>query len=57
MSKQDLSGDKSKVTNADPKESQPAEQPKTPPKEIGGPKGLEPNRYGDWEKGGRAIDF
>ena len=27
------------------------------PKEIGGPKGLEPTRYGDWEKNGRCIDF
>ncbi|GJL90360.1 DUF1674 domain-containing protein [Hyphococcus sp.] len=27
------------------------------PKEIGGPRGEEPTRYGDWEKGGRAIDF
>ncbi len=26
-------------------------------KEIGGPKGLEPTRYGDWEKKGRCIDF
>ena len=26
-------------------------------REIGGPKGLEPTRYGDWEKGGRCIDF
>ena len=26
-------------------------------KEIGGPKGLEPTRYGDWEKAGRCIDF
>jgi hypothetical protein len=26
-------------------------------KEIGGPKGLEPTRYGDWEKSGRCIDF
>jgi len=25
--------------------------------EIGGPKGLEPTRYGDWENKGRAIDF
>ena len=25
--------------------------------EIGGPKGLEPTRYGDWESKGRAIDF
>lgn len=27
------------------------------PKEIGGPKGPEPTRYGDWEKAGRCIDF
>ncbi len=28
-----------------------------PPKEIGGPKGLEPTRYGDWEAKGRCYDF
>lgn len=27
------------------------------PVEIGGPKGPEPTRYGDWEKGGRCVDF
>ena len=27
------------------------------PAEIGGPKGPEPTRYGDWEKAGRCIDF
>lgn len=28
------------------------------PREIGGRKeGLEPTRYGDWEKNGRCIDF
>ncbi|CAM6084250.1 unnamed protein product [Calypogeia fissa] len=26
-------------------------------REIGGPKGPEPTRYGDWEKGGRCSDF
>lgn len=26
-------------------------------KEIGGPAGLEPTRYGDWERRGRCIDF
>lgn len=26
-------------------------------KETGGPQGLEPTRYGDWEKAGRCIDF
>lgn len=25
--------------------------------EYGGPKGLEPTRYGDWERGGRCSDF
>ncbi len=25
--------------------------------EIGGPKGPEPTRYGDWEVGGRCSDF
>jgi len=25
--------------------------------ETGGPEGLEPTRYGDWEKAGRCIDF
>jgi hypothetical protein len=25
--------------------------------EIGGPKGLEPTRYGDWERNGRCSDF
>ena len=27
------------------------------PVELGGRKGPEPVRYGDWEKKGRAIDF
>ncbi len=27
------------------------------PKEFRGPKGLEPTRYGDWEKKGIASDF
>jgi hypothetical protein len=32
----------------------------TPPpvrREIGGPTGPEPTRYGDWERKGRCIDF
>jgi hypothetical protein len=28
-----------------------------PPREIGGPTGPEPTRYGDWERRGRCIDF
>jgi hypothetical protein len=32
--------------------------PKAPPKtEIGGRDGPDPVRYGDWEKGGIAVDF
>jgi hypothetical protein len=27
------------------------------PQELGGPKGPEPTRYGDWEKKGIASDF
>ena len=27
------------------------------PPEIGGPKGLEPTRYGDWERKGIVSDF
>jgi shikimate dehydrogenase len=35
--------------------STPAQQ--APPREIGGPSGPEPTRYGDWERKGRCIDF
>ncbi len=31
--------------------------PKEVAKEIGGPKGPEPTRYGDWEVNGRCTDF
>jgi hypothetical protein len=27
------------------------------PREIGGPKGPEPTRFGDWERSGRCVDF
>ena len=36
---------------ADPKK-QAAKKP-----EVGGPEGPEPTRYGDWERGGRCVDF
>ena len=32
-------------------------EPEERPKEIGGRGGLDPTRYGDWEKAGRCIDF
>jgi hypothetical protein len=31
--------------------------PEKRPKEIGGPAGPEPTRYGDWEQKGRCTDF
>jgi len=31
--------------------------PSAEPREIGGSKGPEPTRYGDWEYNGRCIDF
>jgi len=34
-----------------------APEEKSRPKEIGGRGGLDPTRYGDWEKAGRCIDF
>jgi hypothetical protein len=30
---------------------------KSRPREIGGRGGLDPTRYGDWERAGRCIDF
>lgn len=30
---------------------------KSPRREIGGPPGPEPTRYGDWERNGRCTDF
>ncbi|MCZ8312782.1 MAG: DUF1674 domain-containing protein [Magnetospirillum sp.] len=45
-------------TDAKPPEPAPAAEKLTPkPAEIGGPKGPEPTRYGDWERGGRCVDF
>ncbi|MAC40759.1 MAG: DUF1674 domain-containing protein [Pelagibacterales bacterium] len=38
------------------KQVKKVKEPKKP-KEIGGQKGPEPTRYGDWEKNGRVSDF
>jgi hypothetical protein len=35
----------------------PADVLASPAREIGGPVGPEPTRYGDWEQRGRCIDF
>ena len=47
---------KESINNKDTDEKD-AKQPESQPKEIGGPKGPEPTRYGDWEKAGRCSDF
>ncbi|HEX2114236.1 MAG TPA: DUF1674 domain-containing protein [Alphaproteobacteria bacterium] len=45
------------------KEQRTNGQPGEPPiggkkiPEAGGPAGPEPTRYGDWERGGRCVDF
>lgn len=33
------------------------DNPPAQPREIGGRNGLDPVRYGDWEKDGRCVDF
>ena len=52
------------TTKPDPKPAPaaatpPAKPPEAPPmpKEIGGPAGPEPTRFGDWERKGRVSDF
>jgi hypothetical protein len=49
-------------SDSQPSNAEPAGAPAAPPpqpavREIGGPQGPEPTRYGDWEKHGRCIDF
>ncbi len=39
------------------KEPQPSTGEDSKPVEVGGRDGPDPVRYGDWEKGGRCIDF
>ena len=46
---------KPEVTPQTPQDPKPAKPNR--PKEIGGPKGPEPTRYGDWERNGRVSDF
>lgn len=43
---------------AQPSDKEPATPPASErPREYGGPAGLEPTRYGDWERKGRCVDF
>ncbi len=43
---------KARATKSETSESESAK-----PKEIGGPTGPEPTRYGDWERKGICVDF
>ncbi|OYV32848.1 MAG: DUF1674 domain-containing protein [Acidocella sp. 20-61-6] len=48
--------DETKSETTKPVETEARKPPALPP-EIGGQKGPEPTRYGDWEKNGRCTDF
>ncbi len=51
----DIIGEDALPPKPDAPEVAPAAHP--PVREIDGRPGLEPTRYGDWEKDGRCIDF
>ena len=44
-------------SNDDPQPDDNSSGSEDRPREIGGRGGLDPTRYGDWEKAGRCIDF
>ena len=43
--------------SADAAAAPPGQPAQLPRREIGGPAGPEPTRFGDWEHKGRCIDF
>ncbi len=47
----------SKQVDADDRTTKSTLTSKKKSKEINGPNGLEPTRYGDWEAKGRCFDF
>ena len=44
------------ATDKPKKDEQPTGD-NTPPEEVGGSDKPEPTRYGDWEIGGKCVDF
>jgi hypothetical protein len=54
-----MAKDTEKPATETPSAAPAPKAPESPPrpKEIGGPKGPEPTRYGDWERNGRVSDF
>ncbi|MBA4098631.1 MAG: DUF1674 domain-containing protein [Rhodospirillum sp.] len=60
MTKPDSTVSRSSPNAAEPVANAPADpgsQTAKRPREIGGPSGPEPTRYGDWERNGRVSDF
>ncbi|WP_426421915.1 DUF1674 domain-containing protein [Bradyrhizobium genosp. A] len=45
------------LAEAEARRQAAAANPEPAPKELQGPKGPEPTRYGDWERKGIASDF
>ena len=52
-----MTDDDTKKPAAEPAKSPAKPATPKPAPEIGGPKGPEPTRYGDWERAGRCVDF
>lgn len=50
-------GDAAKRALEEAEDRRKQEAPPLRPKELGGRRGPEPTRYGDWEKNGIASDF
>lgn len=58
MSPKEQPSDETATPGEDPATSNSAKPDAGPRvRELGGPKGLEPTRYGDWERKGRCVDF
>ena len=55
--KQEKKDEKKLLSNKNEKINNSQKLKNTSFREIGGPKGKEPTRYGDWEKNGRCSDF
>jgi hypothetical protein len=57
-SSESSAGERKDATTAERPQTSERKRPAEPAvPEVGGPKGPEPTRYGDWEKGGRCTDF
>lgn len=58
-SPRDLRPDDSDVAESpvDSSENTSSSSNETRVRELGGPKGPEPTRFGDWERKGRCVDF